>query len=272
MGTVISLPLPVTTRHKPHSAYMAEDNPLSVQEWLETIAPALDGVRSQIPAEGVRLVAVSKTKPPAALLAAYQAGHRVFGENYVQELCEKAADLTLAELDLEYHFIGTLQSNKAAMLVKSVPQLAVIETVGSSKLATKLNNAVEAAVKEGTRAAAPLKVMIQVNSSGEPQKGGVENAGEAVALAQSITADCPHLLLIGLMTIGNADYTAGPDNFSFLSACRHDVATALSIEESALELSMGMSGDYKMAIEYGSTNVRVGSTIFGKRNYTASKP
>ena len=96
---------------------------------------------------------------------------RIFGENYVQELCDKAADPSLAQLEgLEYHFIGTLQSNKAATLVKSVPQLAVIETVVSAKLANKLNNAVEAAIKEGTRAEGALKVMIQVNSSGEPQK------------------------------------------------------------------------------------------------------
>merc|ERR1712086_225273 len=256
----------------------------SVQDWLETIGPALETVRATVacslearssgsPSDAVRLVAVSKTKPAAALVAAHQAGQRIFGENYVQELCDKAADPSLAQLEgLEYHFIGTLQSNKAATLVKSVPQLAVIETVVSAKLANKLNNAVEAAIKEGTRREGALKVMIQVNSSGEPQKGGVENVDEAIALAQAITSGCPNLTLTGLMTIGNADYTAGPDNFSCLNTCRAAVAAALEVDESSLELSMGMSGDYQMAIAHGSTNVRVGSTIFGRRAYAASKP
>ena len=133
-------------------------------------------------------------------------------------------------------------------------------------------------------------------------QGGVENVDEAIALAQAITSGCPNLTLTGLMTIGNADYTAGPDNFSCLNTCRAAVAAALegtvlacspviravlkyfagnsalifvlvaSVDESSLELSMGMSGDYQMAIAHGSTNVRVGSTIFGRRAYAASKP
>ena len=169
--------------------------------------------------------------------------------------------------DLQYHFIGRLQSNKAALLVKSVPQLVCIETVDSLKLATKLNSALGAARGEGVGAAAPLGVMIQVNSSGEPQKGGVESVDDCVALAVAVSQECEHLELRGLMTIGNADYTAGPDNFRYLSECRDAVASALSRDVHELELSMGMSGDYLTAIEHGSTNVRVGSTIFGARNY-----
>lgn len=121
---------------------------------------------------------------------------------------------------------------------------------------------------EGLRPSETLKVMIQVNSSGEPQKGGVESVEEAVLLAEHIVLKCPCLVFIGLMTIGNADYTAGPSNFTFLAGCRQAVATALSLEEASLELSMGMSGDYQTAITHGSTNVRVGSTIFGGRTYS----
>ena len=236
-------------------------------DWEHVVAN-LDAVRANLPGDGeVRLVAVSKTKPAEALVVAYNAGQRVFGENYVQELCDKAVNPTLSVLEgLRYHFIGKLQSNKVNALVKGVPQLAVIETVESTKLANKLNVAVEAAVKDGIRTPGPLQVMIQVNSSGEPQKGGVENSEECIALAKMIAEECQHLSLIGVMTIGNADYTAGPDNFKCLSDCRRAVAVELSVDEATLELSMGMSGDYLTAMKHGSTNVRVGSTIFGARN------
>jgi len=106
---------------------------------------------------------------------------------------------------------------------------------------------------------------MQVNSSGEPQKGGVDSHADAVALAQHLAAACRHLKLVGLMTIGNADYTAGPDNFAYLVESRRLVAEAVGVAPETLELSMGMSGDYKAAIEHGSTNVRIGSTIFGAR-------
>ena len=221
-------------------------------------------------------------KPVEALLAAYEAGQRIFGENYVQELVDKAANPCLSGLEgLEYHFIGKLQSNKVGLLVKNVRQLSMIETIDTTKLAKKVDTSVEAAISEGSRPPGPLRVMIQVNSSGEPQKGGVESHDDAVALAKFIVSECKHLELTGLMTIGRADYTAGPENFTYLAECRavvtnalaqlgsgEDAAAAASGEEPpapALELSMGMSGDYPAAIEHGSTNVRVGSTIFGAR-------
>mmetsp|Transcript_57669 Transcript_57669/g.99302 ORF Transcript_57669/g.99302 Transcript_57669/m.99302 type:complete len:297 (+) Transcript_57669:52-942(+) len=245
---------------------------LEIESSLRSVHTRIDAaVKSRpasISAAGVRLVAVSKTKPASALVAAYSAGHRDFGENYVQELIEKSNHPDLAQLEgLNYHFIGKIQSNKANMLIKKVPQLEIVETIDSLKLALKINSAVKAAVDEGLRAPGALKVMIQVNSSGEPQKGGVESNGEAVALAQEIFLNCPHLNLVGVMTIGNADYTAGPSNFKFLDDCRKSVAEAISVEESSLELSMGMSGDFESAILHGSTNVRVGSTIFGSRVY-----
>ena len=239
----------------------------SVESWKSEISPSLSAVQSSIPST-VRLVAVSKTKPAEALLAAYEAGQSYFGENYVQELCEKSQHPLLRNLDdLHYHFIGRLQSNKASVLVKTVRQLECVETVETIKLASKLNRAVSEAITEGKRDSV-LKIMIQVNSSGEPQKGGVESHEDAAALAKFISTECPNLRLTGMMTIGRADYTAGPENFKYLAESRSAVAVSLGIEESAMELSMGMSNDYLTAIEHGSTNIRVGSTIFGRRSYS----
>lgn len=209
--------------------------------------------RSQAP----RLVAVSKTKPAELVQEAYNAGQRDFGENYVQELLDKAPHLPP---DILWHFIGHLQSNKARALVEAVPNLAMVETVDSEKLASRLDVATEAVGRS------PLRVMVQVNTSGEETKYGVE-PGECVALARHIHEACKHLRLAGLMTIGQPDYSSRPENFSCLAECRRQVAEALGVPESELELSMGMSGDFEQAVEMGSTNVRVGSTLFGARAY-----
>lgn len=215
--------------------------------------------RSTLP----RLVAVSKTKPVSAIQEAYDAGHRDFGENYVQEMVEKAPQLPP---DIRWRFIGHLQSNKAKALIHGVPSLAAIETVDSEKLASKLNAAVESL--ENTRL--PLAVFVQVNTSGEESKHGVQPGQECVSLSRFIHDSCPHLQLAGLMTIGMPDYSSRPENFSCLDACRAEVADALQLDKESLELSMGMSGDFENAIEMGSTNIRVGSTIFGARQYNTA--
>eukprot|EP00995_Heteronema_vittatum_P002998 NODE_1444_length_968_cov_345.362350_g995_i0.p1 GENE.NODE_1444_length_968_cov_345.362350_g995_i0~~NODE_1444_length_968_cov_345.362350_g995_i0.p1 ORF type:complete len:251 (-),score=29.29 NODE_1444_length_968_cov_345.362350_g995_i0:122-874(-) len=204
-----------------------------------------------------RLVAVSKFKGADLVRAAYDAGQHVFGENYVQELLEKAAELQDAK-DLRWHFIGHLQSNKAKALVQGVTQLAVVETVDSAKLADKL----EAAVAEMDRP--PLGVFVQINTSGEPSKSGIE-PGQEVELVRHILSSCPHLMFQGLMTIGMPDYTSRPENFVCLKECRTRLVEALGLQEEAVELSIGMSGDFEAAIAMGSTNVRVGSSIFGAR-------
>jgi PLP dependent protein len=210
----------------------------------------------------VRLVAVSKTKPPELLREAYDAGQRVFGENYVQELLEKAP---LLPSDIQWHFIGHLQSNKSKALIEGVPNLVMVETVDSEKLASKLNSAMSgSATRQHER---PLSVLVQVNTSGEETKYGVEPSG-VVKLATYIVQECPNLKLSGLMTIGMADYSSKPENFSCLSDCRIEMCRALNLNESDMELSMGMSGDFESAVEMGSTNVRVGSTIFGARDYS----
>ncbi|PIN22376.1 Proline synthetase co-transcribed protein [Handroanthus impetiginosus] len=205
----------------------------------------------------IRVVAVSKTKPVPILSQAYDAGHRCFGENYVQELVEKAPQLPE---DIGWHFIGNLQSNKVKPLLTGVPNLAMVETVDDEKIANHLNRAI------GNIGRKPLKVLIQVNTSGEESKSGVEPAG-CVELAKHVSINCPNLEFCGLMTIGMPDYTSTPENFKTLANCRSEVCKALGMPEEQCELSMGMSGDFELAIEMGSTNVRIGSTIFGAREY-----
>ena len=280
-----------------------------------TTADCLRGVLSQIEAAAARyhcpvprLVAVSKTKPVESVLEAYAAGQRHFGENYVQELVDKAPR---CPADVRWHFIGQLQSNKAKALVAGVPNLWQVESVDSIKLAGKLQAAAAAAGRgagaggggvgsssggsSGAGAASdggaardapsgssaadtallptarpPLRVLVQVNTSAEPQKGGVEGAAEAVELASYIHTRCPALQLAGLMTVGAAGEPPAVF-FGRLVAARAAVAAALqqlsggAFGAEALELSMGMSGDLEEAIEAGATNVRIGSAIFGAR-------
>jgi PLP dependent protein len=106
-----------------------------------------------------------------------------------------------------------------------------------------------------------------VNTSGEDTKFGVD-PGEVEKLASHVVSECKHLRLAGLMTIGQPDYSSRPENFECLTECRKRVCEALGLNEDKLELSMGMSGDFEQAIELGSTNVRIGSVIFGARDYS----
>ncbi|GFH48136.1 hypothetical protein CTEN210_04612 [Chaetoceros tenuissimus] len=219
----------------------------------------------------VRLIAVSKTKPVELLMQAYDAGQRYFGENYAQEIMSKAEEMPD---DIKWHFIGPLQSNKAAPLVKSLglKKLNCVETVSTMKLANKLNNACTAwkeSQDPGTIGKNDkLGIYIQVNTSGEESKSGVNNALECAELAKEILESCPNLKIDGLMTIGApGDYSC----FDTLVECRKEVAEAIAVDVDSLVLSMGMSGDYQEAIKRGSTSVRVGSTIFGARDYSNKK-
>ncbi|KAL1805455.1 hypothetical protein ACET3Z_028523 [Daucus carota] len=214
-------------------------------------------VKSGRNSDQIRVVAVSKTKPVPLLRQVYDAGHRFFGENYVQEIIEKAPQLPE---DIEWHFIGNLQSNKVKPLLNGVPNLFMVETVDDEKIANLLDRVA------GSIGRKPLKVLVQVNTSGETSKFGVEPSG-CVALAKHVSLGCPNLEFCGLMTIGMPDYTSTPENFKTLANCRSEVCKALEMGEEKCALSMGMSGDFELAIEMGSTNVRIGSTIFGARIY-----
>ncbi|CAL5202239.1 unnamed protein product [Lathyrus oleraceus] len=213
--------------------------------------------RSGTKPDRVRVVAVSKTKPISMIRQLYDAGHRCFGENYVQEIIEKAPQLPQ---DIQWHFIGHLQSNKVKALLSGVPNLAMVEGVDNQKVANNLDRMVS------TLGRNPLRVLVQVNTSGEESKSGVDPSN-CVDLAKHVKLSCPNLEFSGLMTIGMLDYTSTPQNFQTLSNCRTEVCKALEMDEEQCELSMGMSGDFELAIESGSTNVRVGSTIFGPREY-----
>jgi glutathione/glutaredoxin type arsenate reductase len=171
-----------------------------------------------------------------------------------QELVDKQPQMPP---DTAWHFIGHLQSNKCNSLVKGVPSLHCVETVGSAKLADALERACVNAARE-----APLGVYVQVNTSGEAQKSGAA-PGEATAdLCAHVKDSCPHLALRGVMTIGKS---ADAACFAALVEARAAAAARVGVDAASLALSMGMSADYKMAIDHGATSVRVGSQIFGAR-------
>ncbi|ESR65670.1 hypothetical protein CICLE_v10009301mg [Citrus x clementina] len=207
--------------------------------------------------EQIRVVAVSKTKPVSLIRQVYDAGHRSFGENYVQEIVDKAPQLPE---DIKWHFVGHLQSNKAKTLLGGVPNLDMVEGVGNEKIANHLDKAVSNLGRK------PLKVLVQVNTSGEESKSGIDPSS-CLGIVEHVRLRCPNLEFAGLMTIGMPDYTSTPENFRTLLNCRAEVCKALGMAEDQCELSMGMSGDFEQAIEMGSTSVRIGSTIFGPREY-----
>eukprot|EP00741_Cyanophora_paradoxa_P018055 tig00021037_g17435.t1 len=228
-----------------------------VQEVLNDIAQASTAAgRSKPP----RLVAVSKTKPVELLQGAYDAGQRHFGENYVQELVDKAPVLPQ---DIQWHFIGTFQSNKAKLLAQ-VPSLYMVETINSAKGASALDRAWGAAGHSRK-----LRVLVQVNTSAEESKSGADDIETTKELCRHVAKECPNLEFGGLMTIGAPDDSEEPAAFKLLSDYRTTVAQSLGLDPESLELSMGMSGDWRQALRMGSTNIRLGSTIFGARNYGA---
>ncbi|XP_012522983.1 pyridoxal phosphate homeostasis protein [Monomorium pharaonis] len=212
-----------------------------------------------------RLVAVSKLQSTGSIVTAYEAGQRHFGENYVNELVEKACSPLILEKckEIQWHFIGNLQRNKVNKVL-SIPNLYVIETVCSDKLANALNNSWPKFRKSDD---SKLNVMVQVNTSQEKEKNGCDVA-QVSSIVKYVVQNCPNLNFMGLMTIGmfGYDITNGPNpDFICLIKCREKVCDELGINIKDIELSMGMSNDYEQAIELGSTNVRVGTVIFGER-------
>ena len=192
----------------------------------------------------VALVAVGKKQPPEKLVAALAAGHRVFGENRVQEAAGKFPALKADFPDLVLHLIGPLQTNKAA---EAVALFDVIETLDRPKLARAL-------AKEMTKSGRRPRLTVQVNTGEEPQKAGVAPA-EADALV-SYARDELGLPVVGLMCIPPMEDEPAP-HFAFL----REIARRNGLEV----LSMGMSADFETAIRFGATHVRVGTAIFGSR-------
>jgi len=220
---------------------------------LQVVRAAIDDAlaRSGRPAGSVRLVAVSKKQPASAIAEAYAAGQRDFGENYVQELEAKARELE-ALGDLRWHVIGALQRNKA----KDVVRVAhVLHTIDSALLAQEV-------AKRAAAASRVVEVLIEVDLAGETQKAGCAPAGVA-ALATACAG--AGLAVIGLMAIPPAsdDPEATRPYFAQLRALRDELVAAG--HTTVVELSMGMSHDFPIAVEEGATIVRVGSAIFGSR-------
>jgi pyridoxal phosphate enzyme (YggS family) len=210
---------------------------------------------------GVRLLAVSKTKPAEAIREAYAAGQRDFAENYVQELVRKGEEL--AELPaLRFHLIGHLQRNKAKQAVRAA---SVIHTVDSVELARELEKRMTGAEVPSERRAfgddARLSVLVEVSIAGEAQKSGCA-PGDVAAVLDAIDAS-PSLRLVGLMCVPpfTDDPAASRPHFEALARVREDHGGAARLPE----LSMGMSADFEHAILAGATMVRVGTGIFGAR-------
>lgn len=208
------------------------------------------------------LVAVSKTKPLTLVKQAYDAGQRHFGENYIKELNMKSNNPDIAELcpDIKWHYVGAFQKKMASSLMR-VSNLYMLETLHGIPEAD--------AVNKRWQHPDPLKVLVQVNTSGESSKSGV-TPEDCLSIASHIHNNCPNLKLSGFMSIGarGHDYTAGPNpDFESLIKCRKEACEALDLIEEEMELSMGMSGDFEEAIEAGSTIIRVGTSIFGARDY-----
>jgi PLP dependent protein len=235
------------------------------------IGDNLQGVISRIaraaaaagrPPGSVRLLAVSKTHPPARIAEAYGAGQRAFGENYVQEALEKME--TLAALlgregagALEWHLIGPLQSNKTRAAAE---RFDWVQSVDREKIARRLSEQRPAAL-------APLNVLIEVNLSGEPSKSGI--AAEAAAGLAHAVAALPRLRLRGLMSIPAPSSDKARQRTAFRAV--RELFERLRAEGLELDtLSMGMSDDMEAAIEEGATMVRIGTAIFGPREKVRS--
>ncbi len=216
---------------------------------LKTVNERIAGAAKRVgrDPEEVKLLAVTKTHPAELVRAAYEAGHRLFGENYAQELEAKANELPA---DIEWHFIGTLQRNKVK---KVLPVARVIHSVDRMSLAREINK----------RASGSVEALVEVNLGGEETKTGA-GGEEAVELVEEIAA-LPNLKVVGLMTM--PPFFDDPDRarpyFRKLRELRDimEKSTGLKLPE----LSMGMTGDMEAAIEEGATIVRVGTAIFGPR-------
>lgn len=217
--------------------------------------PIYQQLKSNLDAKGVTLIAVSKTKPVEDIQVLYDAGHRDFGENYVQELVQKQAMLPK---DIRWHFIGHLQSNKVKMIA---PFVHLIHGVDSIKLLETID-------KEGRKVGKKINCLLQVHIAQEETKFGLDlQEGRQAAASYFIEKKYEFVELCGLM--GMASFT---DNTSIVDqefkSLKQLFDEVHQVHKNAAHfniLSMGMSGDYMLAIDNGSTMIRVGSLLFGSR-------
>ncbi len=231
---------------------------------MHSIARAVQAIQEQVlqtarqcgrnPDE-IRIVAVSKTHPPESVQAAFQSGMRIFGENRVQEAETKIADLH--NLPIEWHLIGHLQTNKVK---KAVSLFTAIHSVDSPKL-------IQALEREATLQNRTLPILLQLNLAGESSKTGAD-ADELETLLTALRQS-PHLQCRGLMTI--PPFFDDPEKvrpfFRQLRELGERYRTDIVREGNTLELSMGMTHDFPIAIQEGATLIRIGTALFGNRGY-----
>lgn len=220
-----------------------------------SIADNLLKYKSELDKVGVKLVAVSKNHPGDAVLAAYNAGQRIFGENLVQEMVDKAAELPK---DIEWHLIGHLQTNKVKYIA---PFIHLIESVDSLKLLKEIN-------KQAAKNNRIIDCLLQIYIADEDTKYGL-GYDELIELLRSEEFEaCKNVRILGLMGIATNTASALQTQAEFNELKVLFDGIKLSFfrkDDSFREISMGMSADYKLAISEGSTMVRIGSSIFGKR-------
>ena len=218
----------------------------NIKEFLSYLSP-----------NSCRLVAVSKTKSPADIQEAYEAGQRIFGENKVQEMTEKSG---LLPKDIEWHMIGHLQRNKVKYIA---PYVSLIHAVDSIRLLSEIN-------KQGSKVNRLIPCLLQIHIAEEETKFGLSEEELILLLASDEVKEMENIKIAGLMGMATNtdDKIQVRKEFKGLKRLFDQVnAMELPGHIDMKELSMGMSGDYKIAIEEGSTLIRVGSAIFGARNY-----
>jgi len=217
----------------------------------DSISQNLKQLKSEI-SHNVTLVAVSKTKPKEAVLEAYATGHRIFGENKVQEMTQKWEELPR---DIQWHMIGHLQTNKVKYIA---PYVSMIHSLDRVKLANEID-------RQGARYRRVIDCLIQIKIAKEEEKFGFEPNEALSFLEQLRTNPMPNINIRGVM--GMATFTQDSEQikheFSLLKTFFDQNKSAHNLEI----LSMGMSGDYPLALELGSNMIRVGSAIFGSRLY-----
>ena len=220
-----------------------------------SITANISAIKKEIGTSNVKLIAVSKTKPVESILEAYEAGHRLFGENMVQELVEKHEKLPK---DIEWHLIGHLQTNKVKYIA---PFINLIHSVDSLKLIQEIN-------KQALKHDRIIDCLLQLEIADEETKFGMDMAEAIEFLRSKEFQELKNVRICGVM--GIATLTDNPkmtaEEFYELKTFFNGLKDTFFRKDPAFkEISMGMSGDYKLAIEEGSTLIRLGSTIFGGR-------
>ncbi len=220
-----------------------------------SITANISAIKKEIGTSNVKLIAVSKTKPAESILEAYEAGHRLFGENMVQELVEKHEKLPK---DIEWHLIGHLQTNKVKYIA---PFINLIHSVDSLKLIQEIN-------KQALKNKRVIDCLLQLEIADEETKFGMDMAEAIEFLRSNEFRELKNIRICGVMGIAtltdNPEMTA--EEFYELKTFFNGLKDTFFRKDPAFkEISMGMSGDYKLAIEKGSTLIRLGSTIFGVR-------